>query len=100
MLYHIRELNLTAKQLVINGNIAGIIIGEDQYGTVIIQIAKCDITYHGSSVALFKLFLSECFTECRYVNFMEDMGLEGLRKAKLSYHPDHFIHKSILESRA
>jgi hypothetical protein len=90
------SLNLVCKCLYADDNIAGIIMGENHHGTALIQIAKSDIVYRGASVALFKFFLENNLTECEHVNFMEDMGLPGLRKAKLSYNPDHFIEKSVL----
>jgi len=41
----------------------------------------------------FACFLRLKYPEVRYLNREEDMGLEGLRKAKLSYYPDHMVEK-------
>ena len=42
---------------------------------------------------LFAQHLREKYPDLLWLNREDDMGLEGLRKAKLSYNPDHMIEK-------
>ena len=42
----------------------------------------------------FTRYLREKYPQVRWLNREDDMGLEGLRKAKLSYCPDHMVEKS------
>jgi hypothetical protein len=41
----------------------------------------------------FAEYLHNKYPQVRYLDREDDMGLEGLRKAKLSYNPDHMIEK-------
>ena len=94
-----KELRLMGGVLMVDGKVAGVILAENFYGMVIIHIAKSNTNIRGAAVALFKMFLEKYFSDCEYVNFTDDMGLEGLRQAKLSYAPDYFIEKCSLKGK-
>ena len=64
--------------------------------TVDVHFEKADTDYPGAYAAINRAFarhLREKYPNLRFLNREDDMGLEGLRKAKLSYHPHHMVEK-------
>jgi hypothetical protein len=66
--------------------------------TVVIHIEKGsqEREYRGVYETINKLFLENEWANFKYVNREQDLGLEGLRKAKMSYHPEFLVDKYIL----
>ena len=59
----------------------------------VIHLEHADTAYVGAFPAINKNFLSNEWQNFKYVNREEDMGLEGLRKSKLSYYPCFLTEK-------
>ncbi len=62
----------------------GSAINDDTFCT---HIEKCDTSYTGIYSAINKLFTQSLPPNFTHINREEDMGIEGLRHSKLSYHP-------------
>lgn len=61
-----------------------------------IHFEKALDTVDGAYAAVnqgFAAYLREKYPEVKWLNREDDLGLEGLRKAKLSYCPDHMVEK-------
>ncbi len=54
---------------------------------------KEDKIVEGIKTFINQQFLVNEFSEVEFVNREEDLGIPGLRKAKLSYHPVRFVEK-------
>ncbi len=65
-------------------------INED---TALIHLEKGDTAFSGVYPAVNQLFIQTFFSDTQFINREEDMGIEGLRKAKLSYHPAYLLEK-------
>ena len=61
--------------------------------TAVIHVEKADPDVNGAYTAINQAFVENEWADMAYINREEDMGLEGLRKAKESYRPVKMIKK-------
>ena len=87
------ELGLKGAFLTVDNEIVALTVGEDNFGTVIIHVEKANPAVKGAYAAINQMFLENEFSTLKYVNREEDLGIEGLRKAKLSYNPEILLEK-------
>ena len=65
----------------------------------IIHIEKANPDIQGLYQAINQMFLVNEFPEAELVNREDDLGLEGLRHAKMSYYPIDFARKYRIRQR-
>lgn len=63
----------------------------------VIHIEKANPEINGLYQFINQQFLIEEFPEAEWVNREDDMGLEGLRKAKMTYYPVDYARKYLVE---
>jgi len=89
---HFTDLGLQGLALRINGTIQSIAIYEQMNGdTVVVHFEKGAPDFDGIYKAINKETAQRVQHLVPYINREEDLGIPGLRQAKLSYHPTHFI---------
>ena len=89
-------LGLSGGVIEIDGRICAFSVGEElTENCAVIHIEKADITYNGIYSAINNEFVKNRWKGYEFINREEDMGIEGLRKAKLSYKPHHLVEKYI-----
>ena len=88
------KLNLTGGAILLDGKIKAFTIGERLTENMqLIHIEKADAEINGLFPMINKMYvLNEC-KDVEYINREEDMGIEGMRKAKRSYFPDYMVKK-------
>ncbi|MDR2709490.1 MAG: phosphatidylglycerol lysyltransferase domain-containing protein [Elusimicrobiota bacterium] len=90
-------LNLNCDIIEIDNKIAAFnvsLLSKPNCGEMLFE--KANIEYKGCYAAIVKFSASKHFANCQYINRQEDMGLENLRKSKLSYNPIFQIEKYML----
>jgi hypothetical protein len=94
ILLNFEELELTGLAVRIGGDVHAFTIGEklnDQ--TALIHIEKAYPGHVGLYQFLSQTFCQQAWSDCEYINRMEDLGIEGLRKTKMALHPHHMAKK-------
>ncbi len=63
--------------------------------TMLVQVEKGDIAYHGVYQMINQQFVEHNCSGVTYLNREDDAGVEGLRRAKLSYQPIFLMRKYV-----
>ncbi len=88
------ELGFKGGMIKVSGEIAALTIGEEINSQVFLtHFEKALLSYTGAYTIVNREFAKESLSSYQYVNREEDMGIEGLRKAKMSYHPVILLEK-------
>jgi len=93
-LNNLEFLNIKGGLIRINGNIEAFTFGEKQNDElVVVHVEKANPDIRGLYPTINQEFIQNNWTDVKYVNREEDMGKEGLRKAKESYNPEFMVKK-------
>jgi hypothetical protein len=87
-----QNLDVAGAVITVEGRIQAITVGEPlNQDTAVIHIEKANTDFEGIYAMINQQFTADYFKDFQFINREEDLGLEGLRKAKLSYHPAFFV---------
>lgn len=92
------NLDIVGGCITVDGQMVAFSFGEvlsRKESIVVIHLEHADVDFQGSFPMINQQFLEHEWNGFRFVNREEDMGLEGLRKAKKSYHPILMTEKYI-----
>lgn len=91
------SLNLKGAIIKVDGVPEAFTVGEQlNSDTAVIHIEKANANIQGLYPLINQQFVANQWSDLVYVNREQDLGLEGLRKAKLSYNPVGFVEKYIV----
>lgn len=95
-LEHYDTLNIQGMCLIIGDKLEGFTLGERITPDVAsVLVEKTNFTIPGSAQYLFREF-TKTYRDCTYINVGDDLGLENLRRVKMSYRPALFGEKFTL----
>ncbi|MDE6446253.1 MAG: GNAT family N-acetyltransferase [Alistipes sp.] len=91
---HFDELGLRGGCIYVGDRLAAFTYGSAvSDDTFVTHVEKADTAYEGAFTIINKSFAEHLPGQFAFINREEDLGLDGLRHAKLSYHPAELLHK-------
>lgn len=94
---HYKELDMEGLVLLNEGEVLAITLGSQMSeNTFDVHFEKARPDVDGAYTAInceFAQYIRSKYPQIQFLNREEDMGLEGLRKAKQSYYPHHMVEK-------
>ena len=99
-LQNMQYLTFTGGVIQVNGKVEAFALGEKlNPHTAVIHIEKANPAFDGLYQLINQEFCANQWEDTPYINREQDLGEEGLRKAKLSYHPHHLVNKYTVSLR-
>jgi hypothetical protein len=94
LLNNFESLDIKGAIIKTGGKIAALTLGEKiSSDTFVIHVEKAHSHIPGLYQVINQEFLVHEAGDCRYVNREQDLGIKGLRNAKMSYNPSGFVRK-------
>ena len=88
------KLDVKGAVVLVNGRVEALTFGEAlNDDTALIHIEKANPNIRGLYPYINREFVAREWADFKFINREEDMGIEGLRRAKLSYNPVHMVEK-------
>lgn len=97
---HFEALQLIGGVILIRGRVEAFTLGSElNADTAVVHVEKADPEIPGLYTAINQRFASDARNRASFFNREQDLGEEGLRKAKLSYNPARLVEKFIVRLR-
>ncbi len=94
LLPNMEALGVKGGAIYVEDKLTAFTIGEQiRENMALIHIEKADANVPGLYAMINQQFVENTWSGLELINREEDMGIEGMRKAKLSYHPVRMIEK-------
>ncbi|MDL2258059.1 phosphatidylglycerol lysyltransferase domain-containing protein [Eubacteriales bacterium OttesenSCG-928-K08] len=94
LLPNMDKLGVRGAGIRVGGKLVAFTIGEQiNSDAAVIHIEKADASYMGLYAVINQQFVKNTWSHLSYINREEDMGILGMRKAKLSYRPAFMVEK-------
>lgn len=91
------DFDLKGGVIRIDNHVAAYTLGEKlNNNTFCVHIEKADTSYNGIYAGINNCFAKSAAVGYKFINREEDLGIEGLRKAKSSYYPAFLLKKYTL----